>query len=122
MDADGPRRGQLVSFAAFVFVCAVLGYFIGASGGADLDTPRAAGLERGAARGERVGTREGRSVALREGNRAGYRGAYGRAYLEGYERGAFSVDDDSARRALFEADKKCGPDRVPIGFAERCGP
>jgi len=122
VETDGPRRGQLVALAAFVFVCAVLGYFIGASGGADLDAPRAAGSERGAERGERVGAREGRAVAVREGRRAGYRGAYDRAYLEGYKRGAFSVDDDSARRAIYEAVRKCGTDRVPVGFAETCGP
>lgn len=119
---DGPRGGQLAALAAFVLVCAVLGYAIGASGGADLGASRETGARSGAARGERLGARDGAAAASREGRRAGYRGAYGRAYVEAYRRGAFSVNPDSARRALYEAAVKCGTDKVPVGPAETCGP
>lgn len=119
---DGGTRRSAVVAALVALACGVLGFAVGSASGVDLDGPRADGARRGEVRGLAIGSREGRIAGEREGRRAGYDGAYGRAYVESFERGALSVDRDSGRRALFAAYEKCGRDRVPIGRAEECGP
>src|SRR2546423_7922748 len=79
------RRRRHIPAAAAVAVglglsAALGGYFVGHSGGNDVDAARTAGAAHGRAEGSSRGSRPGYRQGFKEGRRAGYRQAYRAAY------------------------------------------
>ncbi len=84
-DAARGRRAALVVVVGLGITAALGGYFLGRSGGEDLDAARSAGAAEGrhvaTAGRTRAGYREGFAV----GERAGYRQAFRREYRAAYK-------------------------------------
>jgi hypothetical protein len=79
------RRAALAVVVGLGITSALGGYFIGRSGGEDLDAARAAGTLQGAHQGTVASSRAGYRQGFREGRRAGYEQTYGKAYRTAYK-------------------------------------
>lgn len=78
MPAPEQRKYALATFAA-ASVLLLAGYFIGNSGGADVEAARAAGASAGAAVGKKQGTKSGYDSGYKKGYKTSYKAAYEKA-------------------------------------------
>jgi hypothetical protein len=89
--AVGSERRGGRGLIAGVVACLVLaagagvgGYFVGKSGGEDLDAARAAGAAEGREQGSAKGAEEGYAEGFKEGRREGYSATFATAYRKAY--------------------------------------
>ncbi len=78
MPVEEQKKYALAVFAASA-VLLLVGYFIGNSGGADVDAARAAGASAGAAAGKKQGEKLGYDSGYKKGYKTSYKAAYERA-------------------------------------------
>jgi hypothetical protein len=79
------RRAALAIVVGLGITAALGGYFVGHSGGEDLDAARAAGTAEGKRAGAAASARTGYRQGFREGRRAGYKQTYRKAYRTAYK-------------------------------------
>lgn len=80
--AEAAGRRRVLAVVACIGVCAALGgYFVGRSGGEDLDAARASGTIAGKRESTKAAERDGYKV----GHKAGYKQTYRKAYETAYE-------------------------------------
>ena len=79
------RRRALVAVVAIGISALLGGYFVGRSGGEDLDAARAAGTRQGQTEGTAASERSGYKAGYKEGHKAGYDETYKKAYKTAYK-------------------------------------
>jgi hypothetical protein len=79
------RRAALAIVIGLGITAGLGGYFVGHSGGEDLDAARAAGTAQGKHESTAAGTRDGYRQGFKEGRRAGYKQTYRKAYRTAYK-------------------------------------
>jgi hypothetical protein len=84
--AEAARRRRVLAVVACIGVCAALGgYFVGRSGGEDLDAARASGTIAGRHESTKAAERDGYKAGYKVGHEAGYKQTYRKAYRTAYE-------------------------------------
>jgi flagellar biosynthesis/type III secretory pathway protein FliH len=84
--AEAAQRRRALGAVAAIGICAVLGgYFVGHSGGEDLDAARAAGTVAGKQESTKAAERDGYTAGYKEGRKAGYKQTYKKAYKTAYK-------------------------------------
>lgn len=84
--AEAAHRRRVLAAVACIGVCAALGgYFVGRSGGEDLDAARAAGTLQGKHEGTAAARRTGYRQGYKQGHKAGYKDTYKKAYKTAYK-------------------------------------
>lgn len=79
------RRRGLVAVACIGLCAALGGYFVGRSGGEDLDAARAAGTLSGKHESTRAAERDGYKAGYKDGHKTGYDQTYKKAYKTAYK-------------------------------------
>jgi len=84
--ADAAQRRRVLAVVVAIGICAGLGgYFVGRSGGEDVEAARAAGTSAGKQASTRAAERDGYKAGYKQGRRAGYRQTYRKAYKTAYK-------------------------------------
>lgn len=106
------RRSLIVGLVVLVAAGAGVGaYFVGKSGGEDLDAARAAGETQGQREGAAKGAAKGYDEGFKEGRRKGYEATYSKTYQRAFK-AAFKkagLDPPSKRESLPPKKKAEAP-------------
>ena len=80
MEMTAPQeRKYALATAGAALLLLIAGYFIGQTGGANIDAARAAGTSAGTAAGKKIGTKQGYDAGYKKGYRTSYKAAYEKA-------------------------------------------
>src|SRR3954466_16117724 len=84
--AEAAQRRRVLAAVACIGLCAALGgYFVGRSGGHDLDAARAAGTLAGKHESTKASQNDGYKAGYKAGHKAGYKQTYKKAYKTAYK-------------------------------------
>lgn len=74
------QRKRALAIAGISLALFLIGWLIGAEGGADLDAARAEGTKAGTAVGVKQGKKSGYAEGFKKGESTAYKAAYSKAY------------------------------------------